>query len=54
VRRPVAKKVADIGIWRLIIATISKLAILTNVKKKRNQKLISIFLFLGFTYCINI
>lgn len=47
VRRPVAKKVADIGkknfdifnvdyfasigIWRLIIAAISKLAILTNV-----------------------
>ncbi|CAF1181091.1 unnamed protein product [Adineta steineri] len=30
VRRPVAKKVADIGIWRLIIAAISKLAILTN------------------------
>ncbi len=34
VRRPVAKKVADIGIWRLIIAAISKLAILTNVEYK--------------------
>ncbi len=35
VRRPVTKKVADIGIWRLIIAAISKLAILTNVNRNR-------------------
>jgi hypothetical protein len=45
VRRPVAKKVADIGIWRLIIATISKLAILTNVKKTETKNSFQFFFY---------
>jgi anoctamin-1 len=35
-RRPVAKKAKDIGIWLPIIYVVSKLGILTNVKQLIN------------------